>query len=106
MSTEPKRPADSLVQELLAERRELKVLLERARMEVEEARAGSSGPDPRVKTVEAEIERLRHQLATTRGEAGPRREGAERLGRGIEKAPGEPPEGGKKKRPRPPPRPR
>lgn len=86
MSTEPKKPADSLVQELLAERRELKVQLERARMEVEEARAGSSGPDPRVKTMEAEIERLRHQLATTRAEAGQWREERDALREGIEKA--------------------
>ena len=86
MSTEPKKPADSLVQELLAERRELKVRLERARMEVEEARAGSSGPDPRVKAMEIEIERLRHQLATTRAEAGQWREELDALRQGIEKA--------------------
>ena len=86
MSTEQKKPADSLVQQLLAERRELKVMLERARMEVEEARAGSSGPDPRVKAMEAEIERLRHQLATTRAEAGQWREERDALREGIEKA--------------------
>ena len=84
--TEPKKPADSLVQELLAERRELKVQLERARMEVAEARAGSSGPDPRVKAMETEIERLRHQLATTRAEAGQWREELDALRQGIEKA--------------------
>jgi chromosome segregation ATPase len=84
--TEPKKPADSLVQELLAERRELKVQLERARMEVEEARAGSSGPDPRVKAMETEIERLRHQLATTRAEAGQWREELDALRQGVEKA--------------------
>ena len=49
MSSEPKKPAESLVQELLAERRELKVSLERARMELAEARQGVSGPDPRMK---------------------------------------------------------
>ena len=93
MSTEPKKPADSLVQQLLGERRELKVLLERARMEVDEARAGSSGPDPRVKAMEVEIERLRHQLATTRAEAGQWREELEALRRGIEKALGQLSEG-------------
>ena len=56
MSSEPKKPAESLVQELLAERRELKVLLERARMEVAEARAGASGPDPRMKELETEVD--------------------------------------------------
>lgn len=86
MSKEPKRPADSLVQELLAERRELKVMLERVRMELAEARAGADGPDPRVNVLEAEIERLRHQLATSRAEAGLLREERDELRTGIEKA--------------------
>ena len=68
MSSEPKKPAESLVHGLLAEKRELKVLLERARMDLEEARQGASGPDPRVKDLDAEIERLRHQLATARAD--------------------------------------
>jgi chromosome segregation ATPase len=84
MSSEPKKPADSLVQELLAERRELKVLLERARMDVAEARAGSSGPDPRVKQLETELERLRHQLATARAEANLLREERDELRAGVE----------------------
>lgn len=86
MSKEPKKPAESLVQELLAERRELKVLLERARMELAETREGASGPDPRMKELEAEVERLRHQLATARAEATVMREERDELRAGVEKA--------------------
>jgi chromosome segregation ATPase len=86
MSSEQKKPAESLVQGLLAEKRELKVLLERARMELEEARQGASGPDPRVKELDAEVERLRHQLATARAEATLLREERDELRAGIEKA--------------------
>ncbi|OLC22954.1 MAG: hypothetical protein AUH40_12180 [Chloroflexi bacterium 13_1_40CM_65_17] len=85
MSSEPKKPAESLVQELLAERRELKVLLERARMELAETREGSSGPDPRMKELDAEVERLRHQLATARAEATLLREERDEMRAGIEK---------------------
>jgi len=85
MSKEPKKPAESLVQELLAERRELKVSLERARMELAETREGASGPDPRVKELEAEVERLRHQLATARAEATLLREERDELRDGIER---------------------
>jgi len=84
MSSEPKKPAESLVQELLAERRELKVLLERARMEVADAREGASGPDPRMKELETEVERLRHQLATARAEANLMREERDEYRAGIE----------------------
>ncbi len=86
MSREPKKPAESLVQELLAERRELKVLLERARMELAESREGATGPDPRMKELESEVERLRHQLATARAEATLFREERDEFRAGIEKA--------------------
>jgi len=85
MSSGPKKPAESLVQELLAERRELKVLLERARMDLAEAREGASGPDPRMKEFEAEVERLRHQLATARAEVTLLREERDELRAGVEK---------------------
>ncbi len=86
MSTEQKRPAESLVQGLLAEKRELKVLLERARMELAETQQGASGPDPRVKELEAEVERLRHQLAAARADVNVLREERDELRAGIEKA--------------------
>lgn len=86
MSSEQRKPAESLVQGLLAEKRELKVLLERARMDLDEARQGASGPDPRVKELDDEVERLRHQLATARAEATFLREERDELRAGIEKA--------------------
>ena len=89
MSSEQKKPAEALVQGLLAEKRELKVLLERARMELAESRVGAPGPDPRVKDLEDEVERLRHQLATARAEANVMREERDELRAGIEKALGQ-----------------
>ena len=86
MSSEQKKPAESLVQGLLAERRDLKVLLERTRMELAEAREGATGPDPRLKELDAEVERLRHQLATARAEANLLREERDELRGGIEEA--------------------
>jgi chromosome segregation ATPase len=68
MSKAPDKPAESLVQQLLAERRELKVALERARLEVEDAKVSAGGPDPRVAQLQAELTRLRGQLDDTRAE--------------------------------------
>jgi chromosome segregation ATPase len=68
MSKEPDKPSESLVQQLLAERRELKVALERARLEVEDAKGSAGGPDPRVAQLQAELTRLRAQLDDTRAE--------------------------------------
>jgi len=68
MSKEPAKPADSLVQDLLAERRQLKVALERARLEVADAQASGGGPDPRLGELHAELVRLRKQLDDTRAE--------------------------------------
>jgi len=86
MSKEPTKPSESLVQELLAERRELKVALERMRIELEDMRRTGSGPDPRVRDLTAEIERLRYQLAQSRAEAGNLREERDQLRQGVEKA--------------------
>lgn len=86
MSKEPKKPSESLVQELLAERRDLKVALERLRLELEEVRGASSGPDPRVRGLTAEVERLRYQLAQVRAEAGLLREERDELRQGVERA--------------------
>jgi chromosome segregation ATPase len=86
MSSEQKKPAESLVQELLAERRELKVLLERARMDLAEAREGATGPNPRLKDLEDEVDRLRHQLANARAEANVLRDERDELRAGIERA--------------------
>jgi capsule polysaccharide export protein KpsE/RkpR len=86
MSKEPTKPSESLVQELLAERRELKVALERMRIELEDVRSATGGPDPRVRDLTAEIERLRYQLAQSRAEAGNLRQERDELRQGVEQA--------------------
>jgi capsule polysaccharide export protein KpsE/RkpR len=86
MSKEPKKPSESLVQELLTERRDLKVALERLRLELQDVRSISGGPDPRVSGLTAEVERLRYQLAHARADAGLLREERDELRLGVEKA--------------------
>ncbi|MEA2504955.1 MAG: hypothetical protein QOG36_1998 [Actinomycetota bacterium] len=86
MSKEPSKPSESLVQGLLAERRELKVALERVRIELEDMRRTSGGPDPRIRDLATEIERLRYQLAQARAEVGLLREERDELRHGVEKA--------------------
>jgi chromosome segregation ATPase len=86
MSKEPAKPADSLVQQLLAERRELKVALERARLEIEDAKGNAGGPDPRVAQLQAEVTRLRTQLDGTRAEVNLLRTERNELRDGIERA--------------------
>ena len=86
MSKEPAKPSESLVQELLAERRALKVALERARLELADARGSSSGPDPRVAQLQAELARLRAQLDDTRAEVNLLRTERDELREGIEHA--------------------
>ena len=86
MSKEPTKPSESLVQDLLAERRELKVAVERLRIEIADVRRTSSGPDPRVRELNAEVERLRFQLAQARAEIGLLREERDELRAGVERA--------------------
>jgi septal ring factor EnvC (AmiA/AmiB activator) len=86
MSNEPTKPSESLVQQLLAERRELKVTVERLRLELAEVQTTSGGQDPRLRELQAEIERLRYQLASARAEAGVMREERDELRAGIEHA--------------------
>jgi uncharacterized coiled-coil DUF342 family protein len=86
MSKEPAKPSESLVQQLLSERRELKVTVERLRLELSEAKATTDGPDPRLRELQVEVERLRYQLASTRAEAGQMREERDELRLGVERA--------------------
>lgn len=90
MSKEQTKPSESLVQQLLAERRELKVAVERLKLDLADAQANSSGGgDQRAREVtelKDEIERLRYQLASTRAEATQLREERDELKAGIEKA--------------------
>lgn len=85
MSKEQTKPADSLVQQLLAERRDLKVALERARIDLEDAKGSASGPDPRVPQLQAELTRLRTQLDETRAEVNLLRAERDELRDGIER---------------------
>jgi capsule polysaccharide export protein KpsE/RkpR len=86
MSKEPAKPSESVVQDLLAERRELKVALERLKLDLADARSTAGGPDPRVPELSAEVERLRHQLAQARAEARVLREERDELRQGVEHA--------------------
>jgi chromosome segregation ATPase len=86
MSKEPTKPSESVVQQLLAERRELRVALERLKLELAEVQGTASGPDPRVPELTAEVERLRYQLAHARAEARLLREERDELRQGVEKA--------------------
>jgi chromosome segregation ATPase len=89
MSKEPTKPSESVVQQLLAERRELKVTIERLRLELAEVQTSAGGPDPRVRDLQAEIERLRYQLASARAEARLMREERDELRAGIERVLGQ-----------------
>jgi chromosome segregation ATPase len=86
MSKEPARPADSLVQELLAERRQLKVALERARLELADVQGSAGGPDPRLDELRAELSRLRKQLDDARAEVNLLRTERDELKAGIAEA--------------------
>src|SRR6266508_1919887 len=89
MSKEPTRPSDSLVQQLLTERRELKVAVERRKIELADAQATGGAPDPRSRELQelgGEVERLRYQLASARAEATNLREERDHLRGGIERA--------------------
>ena len=86
MSKEQTRPSESLVQELLRERRELKVAVERLKLELADAMGSGGGPDPRVEQLQEEIERLRYQLASSRAEATQLRDERDELRSGIQRA--------------------
>ena len=86
MSKEQTKPSESLVQDLLAERRELKVAVERLKLELADAGANAGGPDPRLRERQEEIERLRYQLASARAEVNLMREQRDELVIGVQRA--------------------
>jgi chromosome segregation ATPase len=86
MSKAPDKPSESLVQELLAERRQLKVALERARLELAEAQVASGDQDPRVPQLQSELARVRMQLDETRAEVNLLRTERDELRDGIVRA--------------------
>ena len=83
---EADQPAGSVVQNLLAERRSLMVALERARLDLAEARGTASGPDPKLAELQAELRRLRMQLDDARAEVNVLRTERDELRDGIERA--------------------
>ena len=86
MSKEPGKPAESLVQQLLAERRQLKVALERAHLELADAQGSTGTQDPRIPQLQAELTRLRMQLDETRAEVNLLRTERDELRDGINQA--------------------
>jgi predicted Zn-dependent protease len=89
MSKEQSRPSESLVQDLLAQRRELMVVVERLKLELADSQGAAGGPDPRTRELSElkdELERLRYQLASARAEIGQLREEREHLRGGIQRA--------------------
>jgi len=69
----PPRPAAAeapggIVQQVLAERRDLMVANERLRLELEELRRSGSREDPRLHVLELENRALREELAAVRDE--------------------------------------
>jgi predicted RNase H-like nuclease (RuvC/YqgF family) len=89
MSKEQTKPSESLVQDLLAERRELKVAVERLKLDLADAQASGGAPDPRTRELgemKEEVERLRYQLASARAEITQLREDRDHLRGGIERA--------------------
>jgi chromosome segregation ATPase len=87
MSRKPaEQPADSVVQGLLTERRSLMVALERAKLELAEARGIASGPDPRLAQLQVELRRLRTQLDESRAEVNLLRTERDELRDGIVRA--------------------
>lgn len=89
MSNELTKPSDSLVQQLLDERRELKISVERLKLDLADAQASGGASPAQAKEVEelrTEVERLRYQLASVRAEATQAREERDHLRAGIEKA--------------------
>ena len=86
MSKEPGKPAESLVQQLLAERRQLKVALERAHLELADAQGSTGAQDARIPQLQSELTRLRMQLDETRAEVNLLRTERDELRDGINQA--------------------
>jgi chromosome segregation ATPase len=88
----PRRPAAAeapgggIVQQVLAERRDLMVANERLRLELEEFRQSGSREDPRLHVLELENRALRAELATLREDLAWFQDSVKRLVEEIEKA--------------------
>jgi hypothetical protein len=83
-------PADgggSIVQQVLAERRELMVANERLRLELDELRGSGTRIDPRLHVLELENRALRAELGAAREQLDAFQEGVRRVIEEMEKAP-------------------
>jgi hypothetical protein len=79
-------PGGGIVQEVLAERRELMIANERLRLELDELRNAGTRQDPRVHVLELENRALREELASVRDELAWFQDSIERLIEEMEKA--------------------
>ena len=86
MSAESNKPAEGLVQELLAARRSLMVSNERLKLELEDARAAQPAPNAPSRDLELEVARLQSLLESTRAEVERMAREREALIEGIERA--------------------
>lgn len=75
-----------VVQQLLAERRELKIANERLRLELEEAHSQAGKPDRRLGLLEEENRQLRRELAAAHAEHERLLEAVDRAVQEMEKA--------------------
>jgi chromosome segregation ATPase len=66
----PPEPSDgsAIVQQVLAERRELMITNERLRLELDDLKGRQGKPDPKVRRLEDENRQLREELATARAQ--------------------------------------
>jgi predicted nuclease with TOPRIM domain len=79
-------PGGGIVQEVLAERRELMIANERLRLELDELRHAGTRQDPRVHVLELENRALREELASVRDELAWFQDSIKRLIEEMEKA--------------------
>ena len=79
-------PGGGIVQEVLAERRELMIANERLRLELDELRSAGTRQDPRVHVLELENRALREELASVRDELAWFQDSVKRVIEEMEKA--------------------
>jgi hypothetical protein len=79
-------PGGGIVQQVLAERRDLMIANERLRLELDELRRAGSREDPRLHVLELENRALREELAAARQELAWFEDAVKRVVEEIEKA--------------------
>jgi chromosome segregation ATPase len=79
-------PGGGIVQEVLAERRELMIANERLRLELDELRRAGTRQDPRLHVLELENRALREELASVRDELAWFQDSVRRVIEELEKA--------------------